>query len=131
MKVSGNVIFPFKGKLKLLKGELRIWNKDVFGYVDLGVEETIKELSVLDFEVANKGAMDVEVMACKRASTSNRVCESSFAKESMLRKKAKQKWLVEGDYNSKFFHQAMKQRLGGTIYWVLFLMMVWWIMCLM
>lgn len=60
----------------------------------LGVKEAIKELNVLDFEVENEGFVDVEEMALKRSLTTNRVWQSSFGKKSILRKKAKQKWLV-------------------------------------
>lgn len=80
----------------------------MFAFVDLGVEEAIKELNILDCEIANDGSIDVEEMALKRFSTTSMVWKSSFDKESMLRKNSKQKWLVEGDSNTKFFHQAMK-----------------------
>ncbi|KAI5404227.1 hypothetical protein KIW84_051396 [Lathyrus oleraceus] len=49
----------------------------------MGVDEAIKELNALDFEVANVGGLDVEVMASKRSLASNEVWHSSFLKESM------------------------------------------------
>lgn len=103
MEVLENEIFSFKEKLKLLKGEFGVWNKEVFRFLDLVVEEGIKEMNILNFVVANEGSVDVEVMALKRGLTSKRVWQSIFEKDSMLRKKEKQKWLVEGDSNSKFF----------------------------
>lgn len=51
----------------------------------MGVDEAIKELNALDFEVANVGGLDVEVMASKRSLASNEVWHSSFLKKSMLR----------------------------------------------
>lgn len=73
MEVSGNAIYSLKEKLKFLKGRLRVWNKEVFNFLDLGVNEAIKELNVLDFEVENEGSVDVEEMALKRSLTTNRV----------------------------------------------------------
>lgn len=38
-------------------------------FLDLGVEEAIKELDALDFEVSNVGSEDVEAMPLKMASS--------------------------------------------------------------
>ncbi|KAI5404990.1 hypothetical protein KIW84_051956 [Lathyrus oleraceus] len=75
MEVSGNAIYSLKEKLKFLKGGLRVWNNEVFRFLDLGVKEAIKELNVLDFEVENEGSVDVEEMALKRPLTTNRMLE--------------------------------------------------------
>lgn len=70
----------------------------------------IKEMNVLDFEVANDVVLDDKDMIHKRSLSTSRVWHYSFEKESIRRQKARLKWFVEGDSNSKKFHKAMKQR---------------------
>jgi len=41
-------MFIFKEKLKKLKADLRIWNKEVFGYVKLEGEKMLKKVQELD-----------------------------------------------------------------------------------
>lgn len=62
----GNVFYSFNEKIKGLKRELRSCNKEVFGWLDLGVEDAVKELNTLDFEMANNGVLDVDEMDRKR-----------------------------------------------------------------
>ncbi|KAI5429587.1 hypothetical protein KIW84_034243 [Lathyrus oleraceus] len=81
----------------------------------LGVKEAIKELNALDFEVANTSVLNGDEMDRKRSLENNKVCHSNFEKESILRQKAKKKWLVEGDSDSKLFHKAMNQSFRRNI----------------
>lgn len=46
--VQGWKTHVFKEKLKLLKGELRKWNKEVFGDADLSIEKIVEEMNILD-----------------------------------------------------------------------------------
>lgn len=48
----------FKEKLKLLKGELRKWNKEVFGDVDLSIEKIVEEMNILDGVAASNSVVD-------------------------------------------------------------------------
>lgn len=43
----------FKEKLKALKAKFRAWNIESFGNVNLGADDDIKELNILDQEVAD------------------------------------------------------------------------------
>lgn len=69
----------------------------------------------MDFEVANDVVLDDEEMMHKRSLSTSRVWHYSFEKESIRRQKARLKWLVEGDSNSKKFHKAMKQRFKRNL----------------
>lgn len=80
----------------------------MFGFINLGVKEAIKNLNALDFKVAYVGSIDGGFVALKIADSSKRAWQSNFDRESMLRQKVKKKWLVEGDSNSTLFHHVLK-----------------------
>lgn len=46
--VHGNKAYVVKEKLKLIKAKLRGWNKELFGVLDLNIENVVKDLNVLD-----------------------------------------------------------------------------------
>lgn len=46
--MGGWKIYAFKEKLKLLREKLWTWNRGVFSYVDLNIENIIQELNALD-----------------------------------------------------------------------------------
>jgi len=46
--VQGNNITRFKDKLKLLKADLKIWNRDVFGCMDFSKKRIVKEIEAFD-----------------------------------------------------------------------------------
>lgn len=43
--IKGRKYFAIKEKLKLLRERLRWWNKIIFGWIDLEVEDEVEELS--------------------------------------------------------------------------------------
>lgn len=46
--VTGSAAFVIKEKLKLLKVSLRRWNLEVYGLVDIRVEDAISKINVCD-----------------------------------------------------------------------------------
>lgn len=48
---SSTTMFIFKERLQFIKGNLRSWNKEIFGILDLGVDMAIKELNAFDLKL--------------------------------------------------------------------------------
>ena len=53
--VQGGGIYIFKEKLKKLKADLKVWNKEVFGDVNLVSEELQKRINELDARDDDRG----------------------------------------------------------------------------
>lgn len=54
LRVEGKKTFVVKEKLKLLKKEIIRWNKEVYGWLDLNIENIVNDLN--DFvEVVGRG----------------------------------------------------------------------------
>lgn len=75
-----------KETLKILKVSLRNWNKKMFGWFDLELENDIEEVSVVDDLLSN------------------------FLKYSLLLQKSRLCWTIKGDTNSSSFYNVMKGR---------------------
>lgn len=93
----------FKEKLKFLRGYLRKWNLEVFVYLNLEVDDTLKDLNDLDVVGADCDLVDVSNLASRRYLASSMVWNSIYFKESVLRQKAICLRLSERDSNSSFF----------------------------
>lgn len=52
--VSGNCAYVLKEKFKLLNQRLKWWNKEVFGWIDVKINNIVKELNELNSLVARK-----------------------------------------------------------------------------
>lgn len=105
--VIGNKAFIIKEKLKLLKGSLRGWNKEVFGKVDLNIDSHVGYLNSLD-NVLSEGWDGGVVVNQREVSAS--LWKEIHVNESLLAQKSRAKWIKEGDMNSKYFHSLMKYR---------------------
>lgn len=113
--VSNNWMQPVDGggmralgyKLKRLKQSLRIWNREVFG----NIFDRVKNLenSVAEAECnfdENPSEANREILNKEQAL----LLLALRQEECFWKQKARIKWLREGDANTKFFHETVKDR---------------------
>jgi hypothetical protein len=101
------VLLFSKEKMKSLKEALKVWNKEVFGILDLNIEKTVKDLNDLEDQITN-GDCDPNQFNSKELVKTFR--DQIHSKDSLLRQKARTQWIQEGDTNSRFFHASIKAR---------------------
>jgi len=107
-KVVGRGIFVFKEKLKRLKADLKVWNKEVFGDVNQTSKEIQQRLDELDLRDDDDGLDDLERE--ERKSLFAKLSVSKSKQEAILFQKARQSWIKQGDLNTKYFHSSVKWR---------------------
>lgn len=54
LKVEGWMTPIVKEKLKCVKEKVKVWNREVYGALDLNIESIVKELNVLEDEGENE-----------------------------------------------------------------------------
>ncbi|GKV28721.1 hypothetical protein SLEP1_g37737 [Rubroshorea leprosula] len=106
--VEGREGFRLKEKLKWLKSDLKEWNKEVFGHIDKNLEIFRDEIKMIDDKGENGILLEVEIE--QRRAFFQEFWEWSSRKDSLLFQKSRQRWLQEGDANSKYFHGCIVRR---------------------
>lgn len=106
--ISGWGSYVFKEKLKRLKEALKLWNLTQFGNMDLEIKKLKEEIQLLDYKDDEVGLTEEE--AARRRDASANLIIHLNNKRSLLAQKARLRWLIEGDANSKIFHRAINQR---------------------
>ena len=107
-QVEGNRISVLKEKLKLLKADLKEWNKSVFGCVESHKRRIEMEIEKLD------GEDDIDALEDegrqRRLDLLSQLGLVNRKLDSIYRQKARVNWLKHGDSNSNFFHSAIRWR---------------------
>ncbi|KAL8544459.1 hypothetical protein ACS0TY_004856 [Phlomoides rotata] len=107
-QVNGWAVFRLKEKLKLLRNDLKVWNKEVFGELDKNIREKQGEIDLWDRVDDALGLEKYEVIARNKCSAE--LLRFTHWKENFLFRKSKTKWLLEGDVNSGYFHGWINKR---------------------
>ncbi|XP_042942930.1 uncharacterized protein LOC122277118 [Carya illinoinensis] len=102
-----NGLLVLAGKLKRLKVTLKRWNKEVFGRMEGTIRELEERVEVLDVELQNQYTRKLE---CDFLEASNELDQWVQREDTRLRQQAKQRWMEEGDQNTKYFHVVIAQR---------------------
>lgn len=101
-KVNGTASYIFASKLKALKNEIKLWAKDKVSKADMMIKENLEELAALD-NMDMAGMLDDNGKE-RRGKLKLDLASNMSLEAISWRHKAREKWLKEGDRNTKYFH---------------------------
>lgn len=107
-QVMGWAGFSITQKLRAVKEKLKVWNKEVFGNVNLALQNTELTLHQLDV-LAEERQLDSKEKAL-RCMTKSEFWRLSRLSESLWRQKSRVNWLKLGDRNTRFFQTIANNR---------------------
>lgn len=84
-----------------------LWsNKEVYGVIDYNIEEAVNVINQMD-----QAAIDGNLSGATGISMATKdFWQKIRTKESIIRQKSRARWIQEGDYNTRYFHNFMKSR---------------------
>nr|GEV24190.1 RNA-directed DNA polymerase, eukaryota [Tanacetum cinerariifolium] len=110
-------------KLKYLKVRIREWIKDYRSKCNGAMDRYKEEIRVLD-EAVDKG-QGSNLIANKRVEIINNIFRLEHLHSMDMAQKAKVKWAIKGDKNSRFFHGMLNKKRDQTSIWGIMVDGVW------
>ncbi|XP_058782868.1 uncharacterized protein LOC131657494 [Vicia villosa] len=109
--VYGRGDYVLKEKLRLLKGGIKWWNINVFGKIDLEMEDGVREMNAYD----DMGS-DVEDMEEDKRKANKKFWLNLKIKENMFIQRVRIKWINGENVNSKYFSCGYEEELETQSY---------------
>ena len=106
--VQGDNMSVLKDKLKLLKADLKVWNRNTFGCLETNKKRIVSKIEELDAKDDNDALDDIGNL--RRMELFSQLGLVDKKLDSIYRQKARVNWSKYGDTNSKFFHSAIRWR---------------------
>lgn len=97
--------FVLKQKIKRLKQGLKTWNREKFENTLKKVKKIEEELNKLEVDTIHRQLTTQE--ETQRRDLQEALWVAAQAHESVLRQKARIRWIKQGDCNSRYFHLTM------------------------
>ena len=94
--------YVLKEKIKALKNRLKVWNREQFGDTFNKYMKIQEDLNKMEEVTVDRQLSYLEVMTRKQLQEDLWVAARSH--ESLLRQKARSRWIKEVDCNSRYFH---------------------------
>ncbi|GKE91897.1 hypothetical protein Tco_1572992, partial [Tanacetum coccineum] len=101
-------------KMKYLKEQIRVWIQVKKDRVRNHKKSLKEELTAID-DLLDKGEGTSAILS-KRSFVLNSIHEVDKLEEIEVAQKAKIKWAIEGDENSKYYHGVLNQKEANLIY---------------